>query len=76
MSIKKFIRRIISSGKANSNSWRMDQSVFQEMSQRIQELEQQNQALSDKNQALHILLDNTSRKLSSRNISPAPQTNK
>lgn len=75
MSIKNFIHRITVFCKADAKSWKMDQSVFQEMSQRIQELEQQNQELSDKNKALLILLDNTSRKLSSSNISTAKRGN-
>jgi hypothetical protein len=70
MKFKNLISWMKTFNKSRSKPWTKDHSVFQELTQKIQELELQNQKLSDNNKALRILLDSTSRKLSSSAMPP------
>lgn len=70
MKISYLFQKLFSFNTKKKNLWTHSPSVVEELTRRICELEAQNQKLKDKNKALLILLDNTSRKLSSYNMTP------
>lgn len=70
MKINNLFQKIFSFKHEKKHSWTSSPLVLEELTRKISELEAQNQKLKDKNKALLMLLDNTSRKLSSYGVNP------
>ena len=68
MKVSNLLQKIFSFNGGEKSSWANSPAVLDELTRKVYELEAQNQKLKDKNKALLILLDNTSRKLSSYNM--------